>query len=211
MKQRNLSLIICLVLFGAGCASSPKPITPQPPKAVHQPAQLFTPLPADLSLPDKAAYSQKDPRWAHQTLGGSGESISKAGCVVTSAAIAMTNLGHEIDPSDLNAKLKAEGGYTNRGWLIWDGIRKASGGALQARFYDEVSADIIDGCMADGFYPLTRFILPNGRTHWAVIIQRSKQGYYMRDPLHPSKKPLLFPRSADAFKAVRCIGKSAKS
>lgn len=191
----------------SGCSSSPAPISQNNGLASAQ----YTPLPGDLALRDKAGYSQKDKRWARQTLGGSGESLAAAGCVVTSAAIAMTNLGHDIDPGTLNAEVKSSGGYTDQGWFIWDSVRKVSGGALEARFYDDVSPEIIDGCMADGFYPLTRFILPNGRTHWAVIIKRTKQGYYMRDPLHPSKKPLLFPRGADAFKAVRCIGKSAQN
>jgi len=55
---------------------------------------------------------------------------------------------------------------------------------------------------------MARFILPNGRTHWAVILKRDARGYHMRDPLHPSRSPLLFPRGAEAFKAVRCIGMS---
>jgi hypothetical protein len=111
----------------------------------------------------------------------------------------------------LNKRLTAADSFTDRGWLIWSGISAVTAGKAKARFYSQVNEGIIDGCLRDGYYPLARFILPNGRTHWAVILKRDSRGYYMRDPLHPSKSPLLFPRSADAFKAVRCIGLSDKA
>jgi len=158
-------------------------------------------------LPDRVAFLQKDARWRHQTLGGSGESLASDGCVVTSAAMALANLGFETDPADLNARFKQTGSYTNQGWLIWDGVRKVTDGAAHARFYDSVSPEIIDGCLRDGYYPLTRFILPNGRSHWAMVVGRSNKGYHMRDPLRASKSALIFPRGAEAFKSVRCIGR----
>lgn len=205
--MRILTTVIAGV-FLAACGSSPDdygaPIgTPQ----------IITPAPgggsgaSTLALPDQVSYYQKDPRWGGQTLGGSGESLSTDGCVVTAAAMAMSNLGVAIDPGQLNAALKQNGGYTNQGWLVWDGIRKVSGGRVKATYHDQVNAGIIDSCLSRGEYPLTRFILPNGRTHWAMIVRRSSKGYHMRDPLHPSKSALLFPRGADAFKAVRCIGR----
>ena len=181
----------------ASCSSAPKPDS----------AQDFTPVPGKYTLADRVAYLQKDPRWASQKLGGSGESLETDGCLVTATAMALGNLGYDTDPGDLNQRLKLVDGFTRQGWLIWSAIDKVTKGGATARYYDSVSNEIIDGCMADGYYPLARFILPNGRSHWAVILHRSAQGFHMRDPLHPSSEPLIFPRGVDAFKAVRCVGK----
>ncbi len=159
-----------------------------------------------LSLPDRAAFLQKDKRWASDRLGNSDDTMGTDGCLVTAAAMALSNLGFETDPGDLNARLTQTQSFTPRGWLIWSGIAKVTDGKAKAKFYTSVDDEIIESCLRDGYYPMTRFILPNGRTHWAVILKRDGRGYHMRDPLHPSRSPLLFPRDASAFKAVRCIG-----
>lgn len=224
--MKRLGYLITASLIGglvlSSCGSTPAPISERAgERSVNrninpniesniersQNARLYTPAPSGtLALPDRAAFLQKDKRWGHHTLGGSGERLSSHGCVVTSAAIALANLGFETDPADLNARLKANGGFNDRGWFVWDSIRKVTGGAAYAKYFDTVNADIIDSCLADGAYPLTRFILPNGRTHWAVVIARDARGYHMRDPLRESNTPLIFPRGAEAFKSVRCIG-----
>lgn len=157
-------------------------------------------------LADNVYFSQKDPRWAEHRLGNTTDTMGSDGCLVSATAMALGNLGLETDPGDLNKKLTAAKGYTSNGWLIWSAIDTVTDGRATARYYDDVSNEIIDGCIADGYYPMARFILPNGRSHWSVILRRSEYGYHMRDPLHPSDQPLIFPRSVDAFKAIRCVG-----
>ena len=174
------------------------------------PAIISRPAPVTIyqgpSLPDRVAFSQKDPRWSEHKMGGSGARMGREGCLVTATAMALGNIGIDIDPGELNHGLKQNGGYTATGQLIWSGIDKVTNGRATARYHDRVSTDIIDSCMLDGFYPMARFILPNGRTHWSMIVSRSSRGFYMRDPLHPSQTPLLFPRDVSALEAVRCVG-----
>jgi len=221
-------LVISALCMSGGiltaCGSTPAPKSSSKSAATYVPqgtlggsgAQM-TPIPQrarfdydvrGLELPDRAAFLQKDKRWGSDRLGRSSDTMASDGCLVTASAMALKNLGFETDPGDLNRRLTAADSFTPRGWLIWSGISKVTGGKAKARFYNEVSEDIINGCLRDGFYPMARFILPNGRTHWAVILKRDPRGYYMRDPLQPSRSPLLFPRGAEAFKAVRCIGMS---
>ncbi len=200
MKNWRLGIFLGISLVLASCASAPKPVS-----APNTPVQ-YTPIPGELALPDRVAFRQKDPRWAHETLGGSGEPLETDGCLVTATAMALGNLGFDTDPGDLNARLKSVNGYTARGWLIWAGIDRATQGQATARYHDSVSDALIGECLRDGFYPLASFDLPNGRTHWAVILRRSQMGYHMRDPLHPSKQPLIFPQGVDGFKALRCVG-----
>lgn len=197
-RQQIATALICV--FMAACASS----TPAP-----QPDTISTKTPTSQTatgLVDKVYFSQKDPRWAADRLGKTSDTMESDGCLVSATAMVLGNLGFETDPGDLNRRLTSVDGYTNQGWLIWSAIDKVTSNAATARYYDEVSNEIIDGCIADGYYPLARFILPNGRSHWSVIIRRSEYGFHMRDPLHPSEQPLIFPQTVDAFKALRCVG-----
>jgi len=191
-----IGTILSLVL--ASCSSAPK----------QDAKKDYTPIAGKYSLADRVAYLQKDPRWASQRMGGSGETLETDGCLVTATAMVLGNLGYETDPGDLNNRLKSVNGFTDQGWLIWSAIDKVTDGGATARYYDSVNNEIIDECMSDGYYPLARFILPSGRSHWAMILHRSEKGFHMRDPLHPSSEPLIFPRSVEAFKAVRCVGKT---
>ena len=200
------AITLCLGFVLAGCGSTPLP--PASQQSVSTSPQM-TPIPkGSLSLPDRTAFLQKDPRWGQQRLGNTSDSMASDGCLVTAASMALANLGFQTDPSDLNARLTETQSFTPRGWLIWDGIRKVTEGRAKAVYHDEVSEGIIDSCMIDGQYPLVQFYLKNGRSHWAMIVKHDAKGYHMRDPLRPSNQPLIFPRSSDAFRAVRCIGLS---
>ncbi|MEM7729068.1 MAG: hypothetical protein AAF311_07305 [Pseudomonadota bacterium] len=164
-----------------------------------------TPVPRGFPS-DRVTYSQKDPRWARDRLGRGGGTLAAEGCVVTSAAMAMTNSGFPIDPGELNRRLTASDNLTHSGLLKWKGVSEVSGGRVKATFHSSVSEPLIQSCLAAGDYPLVRFFLPNGRSHWAMILGRSERGYHMRDPLRVSDKPLIFPQDSSAFKSLRCIG-----
>jgi len=107
---------------------------------------------------------------------------------------------------DLNQRLTKTDSYTDKGWLIWDGIRRVTEGRAVATYYDQVDGPTIDGCMARGEYPMVQFYLPNGRSHWSMIVKHDARGYHMRDPLRVSEKPLIFPAGVKGYRAVRCIG-----
>lgn len=203
---KRAALILISVLLISGCGSTPLPPgSDYPASTIPQPQ--MTPIPrGGLSLPDRAAFLQKDPRWGSERLGKSSDTMASDGCLVTATSMALANLGFQTNPSDLNARLTQADSFTPRGWLIWDGIRKVTAGRAEAIFHDEVSEDIIDSCMRNAQYPLVQFYLKNGRSHWAMILRRDARGYHMRDPLRPSNSPLIFPRSSEAFKAVRCVG-----
>ena len=159
-----------------------------------------------MQLPDRAAFLQTDRRWARDRLGNSSDSMASDGCLVTAVAMAMANLGIDTNPGKLNKDLKKANAFTPNGWLVWSGIEVASEGRAKATYHDSVSPALIRQCMAGGEYPLVRFYLPNGRSHWAMIVAEGAQGYRMRDPLRESERPLIFPRGAEAFKSLRCVG-----
>ncbi|RKQ69516.1 hypothetical protein DES40_2317 [Litorimonas taeanensis] len=200
--MKRLAIIIILAVIMTACSSTPR----KSASKTLDSGQNSTPLQSQTRLPDYAAFYQKDPRWGHEELGNSGDTMASDGCLVTAVSMALANLGFETNPSDLNKRLTYTDSFTPRGWLIWDGIRKVTGGKAKAQFHESVSAELIEGCMAEGYYPLVQFILPNGRTHWALILDESSQGYLMRDPLRQAKRPLIFPHTAEKFRALRCVG-----
>ena len=186
-------------LLLSACASAPTPTSVPGVQPVAD-ARGY------LALPDRVAYLQTDPRWADDKMGPAGDTLGSDGCLVTAVAMAVGNLGVTADPEQLNRRLTEENGFTPRGWLKWGAITPATNGAAKATYFDDVSPSLIRSCMAAGQYPLVRFILPNGRSHWAMIVAESPEGYRMRDPLRESEKPLIFPRGAEAFKSLRCVG-----
>ncbi len=159
-----------------------------------------------LQLPDKVQFLQTDKRWAYKTLGGSNESIKSDGCLVTAAAMALVNLGFQTDPGDLAYRLKAYGGFNSRGWLVWSGLEKATSGKAKTVFYDRKDDAAVRSCLAAGYYPLVRFNLKSSRTHWAVVIKDTKNGFYIRDPMVNSSTPIPLASRTSTIDALRCIG-----
>ena len=211
-RMAVLGAALGAALMMSGCGTTPLPpdasiSAPSDYPASVIPAPQITPIPRGaLALPDRSAFYQKDARWAAESLGRTSDTMGSHGCLVTATSMALANLGFQTNPSDLNARLTDNDGFTKKGWLIWDGIRKVTGGRAAAQYYDEVNEDIINSCMREGDYPLVQFYLKNGRSHWAMILKRDARGYHMRDPLRQSSVPLIFPRNSSAFKAVRCVG-----
>lgn len=197
----RVALICVAAMVLSACGSTPQ----IDPDAGHAQAD-----PGALVLRDNVVFSQKDPRWQSDRLGRTSDTMGSDGCLVTAAAMALTNLGFQTNPKDLNHRLTQTESYTPQGWLIWDGIRRVTDGRAIATYYDEVDAETIDACMTRGDYPMVQFYLPNGRSHWAMIVRNDARGYHMRDPLRVSQKPLIFPAGVKGYRALRCIGLSDK-
>jgi hypothetical protein len=159
-----------------------------------------------LALPDKVQFLQTDQRWAAQTLGGTFEPLGSDGCLVTAAAMALVNLGFRTDPGDLTNRLKAADGFTNDGWLVWAGVERATGGIARTYFYNRKDDDVVRACLAAGYYPLVKFKLPTSKTHWAVVVKETKDGFFIRDPMINSRAPISLNDRAPRIDAVRCIG-----
>ncbi len=208
MKRALFILASALVLSACGTA----PIQDAPNKSLGSVDGASNFLPTNpstrqgLFLRDSVIYNQKDPRWASDRLGNTHDTMGGEGCLVTAASMALSNLGFQTNPKDLNQRLTQTRSYTPKGWLIWDGIRRVTDGRAVATYYDTVDASTIDSCMRGGQYPMVQFYLPNGRSHWAMIVKHDPRGYHMRDPLRISEKPLIFPAGVKGYRALRCIG-----
>lgn len=164
-------------------------------------------------LADTARFRQDDPRWAAEYLGQrqDGDTLKSAGCTVTSVAMAMSNLGHAIEPGQLNAALAAAGSFTPQGWLVWEGVNRVTKGAIRAEVHAAPSLDKLDACLAAGRYPIVKFLIGGVIPHWVVLVGKDKGTYYMRDPLIDGPDPVPLTRRTPVILSVRCIGKAPQT
>ena len=164
-------------------------------------------------LADGARFQQNDPRWADERLGkrGDGDTLGAAGCTVTSVAMAMTNLGHSIEPGQLNAALAAEGSFTPQGWLVWDGVSRVTKGSMRAEVHEAPSLDKVDACLALGRYPVVKFLIAGVIPHWVVLVGKHAGTYFMRDPLIDAPDPVPLTRRTPVILSVRCIGRAPQT
>jgi len=68
-----------------------------------------------------SSLQQADPRWGSKSLGGSALTIASDGCTLTSLTMAMQNWAINLRPDEVEAKLRAVGGFEN-GRIIWTKI-----------------------------------------------------------------------------------------
>jgi len=69
-------------------------------------------------------FSMRDPRWYAARLGTSKETIGAAGCLITSIASMLCDIGYETNPAAFNDWLRQNGGYASGNEFIWASIEK---------------------------------------------------------------------------------------
>ena len=154
-------------------------------------------------------YMQGDRRWADVSLGGTADTLGGAGCAVCSIAMAATSLGAKVTPPELNDRLIKCGGYTREGWIIWDAIRKALDDKAEAVVADRPSHADLDAALERGEYPIVKFILLSGITHWVVIVGKEGTDYLIHDPLAYGDKPIALSNRTSGIYSVRVIKRKA--
>jgi len=130
-----------------------------------------------------ANYLQRDSRWADDTLGGTLETIARAGCTVCSLAMALDYYGVKVTPKELNDFLKRNDGYTTRGWLKWDSVSKISKGNVTLDYIGEPSFRKIDAALKSNQPVIGKVFINRVVPHWVLIVGKEETEYLIRDPL----------------------------
>ena len=131
-------------------------------------------------------YLQRDPQWKDDTI-GSGETLAKVGCTVSSLAMALESYGVAFTPGTLNAALKTNGGYTRRGWLVWSAVEKISDGKASVRALDKPTHADLDAALQARQPVLVKVFIDKIIPHWVLISGKDGTNYLMRDPLDETK------------------------
>lgn len=131
---------------------------------------------------DVPHFAQADPRWGADKLGSMPGSLGAEGCAVTSAAMVLSSYGADLDPGRLNAFLRTNGGYTDRGWLYWEKACAYPPTVAEHAYEDDASHFLIDWNLLRGNPVIVRLRYPDGITHFVVIVGKTGHEYLVRDP-----------------------------
>jgi peptidase C39-like protein len=127
-------------------------------------------------------FAQDDPKWADDELGPTPSTMGQEGCAVSSAAMILAFYGQDIDPGRLNSFLTTSGGYTPQGWLYWEKAADYHPGGARRAYEDLPSYFLIDSNLLRGNPVIVRIHLPNGVTHFVVVVGKAGFDYLIQDP-----------------------------
>lgn len=119
-------------------------------------------------------YKQCDPKWANEQLGTSSVTICKAGCLMSSMAMALSGTGHSYNPSTLNTWLKGHGGYVSGDLFVWGSVNP-----LGLHFTAKVANSHIKANLDAGNVVICN--VHNGG-HWVLATGYSGDTIHVNDP-----------------------------
>jgi hypothetical protein len=128
-------------------------------------------------------FAQSDPRWGEDALGPSTtDTLSSAGCAVSSCAMILASYGVDTDPQRLNDFLKQNNGFTADAWLEWSVAAQLNPEKVKFIYEDDPSFQLIDDNLAAGNPVIVRLRYPSGITHFVVVCGKDGHDYLIADP-----------------------------
>ncbi|MDE7176199.1 MAG: hypothetical protein K2O59_00100 [Lachnospiraceae bacterium] len=147
-------------------------------------------------------YRQDDERWADETLGDSGYTMGKSGCLVSCIASAVTMTKGEKTPHTLNEEFSAHNVFDAEGNILWDALRNT--GEYEVDVYKEATEELLIECLRDGTYPIARVRMYGlGNFHYVLIVKAENGEFYCMDPLEDELTKLS--KYSNRIYAVRCV------
>ncbi len=107
----------------------------------------------------------------------------------------------------MNRKLKSDDGFTFRGWIKWDAVRRASGGRVRVDLPQRPSNRDIAKALGEGDPVLVKVILKSGAQHWVLLVGRDGKEYLMKDPLGDGRSLQPLSSLGSDVLAVRVVRK----
>jgi hypothetical protein len=133
-------------------------------------------------------YSQQDPRWKADRLGGGRDTVGYIGCALTCVAMYSSGWGFSETPGTLNQKLKSVGGFVNQA-IVWAALSKIYPSlrctGLTVCGNSPAPLSDIGNSLADGQPVIVEvdFSPASGlQTHWVVLYRDVGNDYLMLDP-----------------------------
>jgi hypothetical protein len=133
------------------------------------------------------SFSQRDPRWANEQLGGSGLTIGKAGCLLTSISSMAADWGVATDPARLNDWLRANGGFVNGSLISFGALARLGAQAvnyLDCTYTPAPVAQMREALAAGQAVFAAADWSPGGavQTHWVRVLALDAQEGQVMDP-----------------------------
>jgi hypothetical protein len=155
-------------------------------------------------------FAQSDARWGNNPLGLTSSSFGAEGCAVCSAAMVLSYYGVDVDPGRLNEFLSENEGYTEQGWLYWEKAAAFQPGVARHAYEDLPSYYLMDKNLLQENPVIVRVHLPNGITHFVVVVGKRGFDYLIQDPASGGAKgvyPLrVLAQEAEALRFYEKLG-----
>jgi peptidoglycan hydrolase CwlO-like protein len=128
-------------------------------------------------------YSQRDERWAYQTIGYSSENILNVGCLITSTAMVGKKMGLNLTPSDIASNYDNFYGLT--------AYLNLNAPILGGKSRKAISIGEIDSYLNSNQYVIAgvyRTSCNYGGDHFVVLTKKEGDTYKMHDPIYGPDK-----------------------
>ena len=140
-------------------------------------------------MTDWKLYSQMDPQWKLKRLGNSSEAtIGSFGCLLTDLAIIASVYGYEINPLELNDKMKSAGGFQGA-YIMPYVISQVLNGMIYKgieQCYDTPAPmSKIDTMLSQGKPVIVEVDYSpkkDMQNHWVVLYEKRDGDYLLYDP-----------------------------
>jgi Glycosyl hydrolases family 25. len=146
---------------------------PQPPPVITEPYY-------------GALYWQKDPRWVNERLGTGTSTIGGYGCVITSEANVLNQLGVVTNPFVDNKWRTENNGYFESNKIIWERVQEQHPEIVwDGRMYNPTDAQMIAKVQAGcGLVILVDHIEASAplNEHWVCSVNRGNDVLWIYDP-----------------------------
>ena len=141
------------------------------------------------AMPPVPYFSQCDPRWGSDQLGGDGPTICGMGCALTSAAMVAAYYGVDTDPERLNDAI-GRAGYDAGFNIKWSAVRDACHDEINQIEYNPgtvgFDTDVLNSSLDLGRPVIVYVYCPGYGGYWGghfvVVTGRSDDAYYINDP-----------------------------
>lgn len=155
----------------------------------------------------KPLYLQNDPRWKNDKMGGSEETLGKAGCFVSCISMALAHHGIDLLPNQLNELLKNNNGYTKQGWVKWYSVSKITNHKIRFQASNQPNFTQINTALKAREPVLAKIQLYGIFPHWVLIVGKEKQDYFVKDPLGDGKSLDKLSTFKSKIYAIRIVKK----
>lgn len=161
----------------------------------NQPQNLAAPLAlspqpvtqSTFHLPLIPIYLQNDPRWQNELIGGSQQTLGAVGCTVCCVSMALAHYGIDLPPPQLNELLKANNGYTSKGWLKWQTVSQLTHSQIDFTISNQPTTAMIDAALQLDQPVIAKIRLYDIFPHWVLIVGKNGADYLVKDPLGDGK------------------------
>lgn len=204
MKKKRTIILICFVLLlaAAFCLT-----------AFRVRGSVSVKGKENTQSPDPAFYSQKDPLWAGDLLGGSSFTMETSGCLTAclAAELSIQDIPvpeiRSLDPGSLNSYFSEKQVYDKEGNIQWDPLSSVLHVSLERiNGISAMKKTDLTALLSEGIYPIVRVRVKGlGNFHYVLLVKSQDGQFWCMDPLHAAEELVPLSEFGNRIYAIRYL------